>query len=93
MKRDTSDTLYSVSSWKTDDFMFSEHDRTYSCKWESKCKNAYDIIKKEYDMLVEEAKAYRGDMKHMNVVMKAEYHESTFPSCTFPDKTTTLFSY
>ena len=93
MNRDTSDTLYSVSSWKTDDFMSREHDRTYDCRWKGKCKNAYEIMKKEYDLLVEEASMYIGDMKHMNVVMKAEYHSSTFPSCTFPDKTEVLFKY
>lgn len=90
---DTSDTLYSVSSWKTDDFMFREYDRTYNCLWKNRFSNAYENIKKEYDLLVEEAEMYSVGMKHMNVIMKAEYHNSTFPSSTFPDKTEVLFKY
>lgn len=93
MTIDTSDTLYSVSSWKTDNFMFREYDRTYNCAWESKCMVAYDIIKQEYDKLVEESKLFNKGLIDMKVVMKKEYCKSTFPSRTFPDTAEVLFEF
>lgn len=75
--------LYSVSSWKCDNFMFREYDRTYMIDWLHMNPNAYQDMKGLYDSLVEEAKVFNKGLLHMEVVMRKEVYEdwkSSFPT-------------